>query len=296
MSDSTMSKTLRKGGLPSGKTFGGDRNTLRMVGRYLILSLVTAAVVLPVAWIVLASFKSQAELFRRPATIFPESFLLSNYTEALEQFAFLKYVRNSVVVTIGATLLTLGINSMAAFALAKYSFRGRDALFLITLGTIMIPLQIIMIPVFLVCASLGLTNSLWGLIIPPAATPTGVFLLRQYILTIPDELLDAARLDGAGEWQLFRRIILPLARPALAVVTIFSVIWRWNDFLWPLIIVQSDDLLTLQVALARFQGELVISWNYVLAMTVVSMLPVVVVFLLMQKQLVSGIASGGLKY
>ncbi len=274
----------------------GRRTAPSVLARYAALAILAAAVIFPVVWIVLASFKSQAELFRRPATIFPDGFLLSNYTDALEQFTFLKYVRNSVVVTLGATMLTLSINSMAAFALAKYSFRGRDALFLLTLGTIMIPLQIIMIPVFLVCASLGLTNSLWGLIIPPAATPTGVFLLRQYIMSIPDELLDAARLDGAGEWQVFRRIILPLARPALAVVTIFSVIWRWNDFLWPLIIVQSDDLLTLQVALARFQGELVISWNYVLAMAVVSMIPVIVVFLLMQRQLISGIASGGLKY
>jgi alpha-1,4-digalacturonate transport system permease protein len=265
------------------------------LARYAALSLGAALVLIPVGWIILSSFKSQGELFQRPPTFLPESFDLSNYTEALSQFAFLRYLRNSLIVTVGATLLTLAINSMAAFALAKYNFRGRDFLFLVTLGTIMVPLQIILIPVFLVVAQLGLVNSLWGLIIPPAATPTGVFLLRQYMLTLPDELLEAARLDGAGEWQVFWRIVLPLTWPALAVVTIFSTIWRWNDYLWPLVVVQSDEVLTLQVALARFQGELVVSWNYVLAMAVVSMLPVLIVFLIMQRQLVSGIANTGFK-
>lgn len=192
------------------------------LARYGVLAVGAAIVLIPVGWIILSSFKSQGELFQRPPTFLPESFGLQNYTEALSQFAFLKYLRNTLIVTIGATVLTLVINSMAAFALAKYNFRGRDFLFLVTLGTIMVPLQIILIPVFLVMAQLGLVNSLWGLIIPPAATPTGVFLLRQYMLTLPDELLEAARLDGAGEWQVFWRIVIPLAWPALAVVTTFS--------------------------------------------------------------------------
>ncbi|CAN5149732.1 N/A [soil metagenome] len=271
------------------------RARLGTAARYTVLIGLTVLVIVPIAWIALSSFKTRGELFLRPPTILPETFSLANYTEALSQFAFLKYLRNSLVVTVAATLLTLTINSMAAFALAKYRFKGRDVLFLVTLGTIMVPLQIILIPVFLVVAQLGLVDSLWGLIIPPAATPTGVFLLRQYMLTIPDELLEAARLDGANEWQVFRRVVLPLSLPAIAVVTIFSCIWRWNDFLWPLIVVQSDDVLTLQVALARFQGELVVSWNYVLAMTVVSMLPVVIVFLIMQRKLVTGIAATGMK-
>ena len=150
---------------------------------------------------------------------------------------------------------------MAAYALAKYNFRGRDALFLITLATIMIPLQVIFLPVYQMVSSLGMVNTLWGMIIPPAATPTGVFLLRQYMLTLPDELIEAARIDGAGEWRIFSRIILPLCRPALAVVAIFSVIWRWNDFLWPLIVAQDESIYTLPVALARFASQHVVPFN-----------------------------------
>jgi alpha-1,4-digalacturonate transport system permease protein len=133
------------------------------------------------------------------------------------------------------------------------------------------------------------------MIIPAAATPTGVFLLRQYMLTLPDDLIEAARIDGAGEFRIFLRIILPLCRPALAVVAIFSVIWRWNDFLWPLIIAQSQDLYTLPVALAQFNSQEVVPFNYILAMSVVSMIPVVIIFLVLQRQIVTGIANTGLK-
>jgi alpha-1,4-digalacturonate transport system permease protein len=159
----------------------------------------------------------------------------------------------------------------------------------------MIPLQIILIPLHQVTADLGMTNSLLGMIIPPAATPTGVFLLRQYMLTIPDDLIEAARMDGAGELRIFLRLILPLCRPALAVVTIFSVIWRWNDFLWPLVIAQSQELYTLPVALAQFNSEEVVPFNYILAMSVVSMIPVIIVFLVTQRHIVKGIAQTGLK-
>lgn len=262
---------------------------------YAALSALTIVILAPVAWVVLSSFKTQTELALRPPRPLPESFALTNYTDALSQFDFAQYVRNSVVVTIGATVLTLAINSMAAYALAKYNFRGRNTLFLITLGTIMIPLQIILIPVYQVAAQLGLVNSLWGLIIPPAATPTGVFLLRQYMLTIPDDLIHAARIDGAGELRIFVRVILPLSAAALAVVTIFSVIWRWNDFVWPLIIAQSQDKYTLPVALARFSGQEVVPFNYILAMSVVSMVPVILVFLFTQRHIMRGIASTGLR-
>lgn len=262
---------------------------------YTALIALSVLVLAPVAWVVLSSFKTRAELARRPPSALPESFALDNYTEALSQFDFTVYLKNSAIVTIAATLLTLAINSAAAYGLAKYNFRGRNLLFLVTLGTIMIPLQIILIPVYQVASQLGLVNSLWGLIIPPAATPTGVFLLRQYMLTIPDELIEAARIDGAGEFRIFLRIVLPLCTAALAVVTIFSVIWRWNDFLWPLVISQSQDKYTLPVALAQFSSQEVVPFNYILAMSVVSMIPVVLVFLVMQRHIVRGIASTGLR-
>lgn len=259
--------------------------------------LIAGAIVMliPVAWAVLSSFKNQTELALRPPTVIPLDPTIDNYAQALTSFSFLSYFKNSVIVTVAATVLTLTINSMAAFALAKYNFRGRDFLFLLTLATIMIPLQVILLPVYQVVASLGLVNSLWGLIIPPAATPTGVFLLRQYMLTIPDDLLEAARIDGASEWKIFSRIVLPLCRPALAVVAIFSIIWRWNDFLWPLIIAQDERVYTLPVALARFNGQQVIPFNLVLAMSVMTILPIVLIFLFLQRHILTGIAQTGLK-
>jgi alpha-1,4-digalacturonate transport system permease protein len=265
------------------------------VSRVTVLSTMALVVLVPIVWTFLSSFKTSSELAQRPPSLLPDSFGLDNYTTALQSFNFVVYLRNSVIVVVGATLLTLAINSMAAYALAKYNFRGRDFLFLVTLATIMIPLQVILIPVYQVTAQLGLVNTLWGLIIPTAATPTGVFLLRQYMLTIPDELIEAARIDGAGEFRIFRSVVLPLCRPALAVVAIFSVVWRWNDFLWPLVIAQDESVYTLPVAVARFAGQQVVPFNLILAMSVVSMLPVIVVFLFTQKQIVSGIATTGLK-
>ncbi len=265
------------------------------IGAYGCLVLGTAVMFLPVLWIALSSFKGLSEIYHIPPTFLPRHWIVTNYSGALVRFPFLRYLANSVTVTVTATALTLSINSMAAFALSKYRFPGRDAVFLVILGTLMIPLQVIMLPVYLVIAKLGMANSLWGIIIPPSATPTGVFLLRQYMLTIPDELLEAARIDGAGEFRVFWQVVLPLTRPALAVLTVFSVMWRWNDFLWPLIVINQDRLFTLQLGLARFRGELVTDWNYVLAMTVLSIIPVTVVFAVLQRYLVSGIATTGLK-
>jgi alpha-1,4-digalacturonate transport system permease protein len=222
-------------------------------------------------------------------------FGLENYIEGIESFNFLTYLRNSVVVTLAATFLTLLINSMAAFALSKYQFRGRNTIFLITIGTLMIPLSVILIPVFLVITEVGWVNNLLGVIVPGAATPTGVFLLRQYMLTIPDELLDSARIDGASEWRIYLQIILPLARPALAVLAIFSVMWRWNDFLWPLVVLSRNELFTLQVGLNSFQGELQTQWNLILAMTVLTLLPITLVFAFLQRYITAGIATTGMK-
>ncbi|MHB8629052.1 MAG: carbohydrate ABC transporter permease [Aggregatilineales bacterium] len=222
-------------------------------------------------------------------------FGLDNYVEGLQGFNFLTYFRNSVVITVAATLLTLLINSMSAFALSKYHFRGRNAIFLITIGTLMIPLSVILIPVFLVITEVGWNNNLLGVIVPAAASPAGVFLLRQYMLTIPDELIDAARIDGASEWRIYLQIILPLTRPALAVLAIFSVMWRWNDFLWPLIVLSHNELFTLQVGLNSFQGQLQVQWNLILAMTVLTSIPVVVIFAFLQRYITTGIATTGLK-
>jgi alpha-1,4-digalacturonate transport system permease protein len=274
---------------------GAATPTVGRILTYAVLIGLSIVVLAPVVWAVLSSFKSQTELAQTPPSPLPGALRTENYSEALGSFDFGTYLKNSTIVTVGATLLTVVINTMCAYGLAKYNFRGRNALFLVVLGTIMIPLQLIFIPVYQMAAQLGLVNSLWGLIIPPAATPTGVFLLRQYMLTIPDDLIDAARIDGAGEFRIFARIVVPLCGAAIAVVTIFSVMWRWNDFLWPLIISQDQAKYTLPVALAQFNSQLVAPFNYILAMSVVSMIPVVVIFLVLQRHIVRGVANTGLK-
>ena len=220
---------------------------------------------------------------------------VENYSQPLVERNFVLYARNSVFVTVVATIITLITNSMAAFALSKYQFRGRSAVLVLIVATLMIPLSVILVPLFSIISATGLFNTLWGVILPTVATPTGVFLLRQYMLTIPDEIIEAARMDHASEWQVYWRIVLPLTAPALAVLAIFSVVWRWNDFLWPLVVLSSQEVYTLQVGLNAYAGELNVQWHFILAMTVVTMIPVVLVFVFLQRFITAGIAGTGVK-
>jgi alpha-1,4-digalacturonate transport system permease protein len=291
-----MSKLQERATANKWSTLSGKKPpTVGAILRTSFLLFMTFVILAPVIWFVLSSFKDPTELGARPPKLFPTEWAFSNYTEAFQMYSYMRYFTNSVIVTSVATVLTLVINSMAAYAFAKYNFRGRDGLFVMTLAMIMIPLQVILIPIYLVVSSLGLVNTYWGMIIPAAATPTGVFIIRQYMLTIPDELIEAARIDGAGEFRIFARIVLPLCRPALAVVAIFSILWRWNDFLWPLLIAQKEELYTLPVALALLNGQLVVPYNVVLAMSVMSIIPVLFMFVFMQRQIVQGIAQTGIK-
>ena len=230
---------------------------------------------------------------REPVRAF--SLAVSNYIEPLRQFDFTRFLGNSVFVTVVATLITLLINSMAAYALSLYEFRGKGLAVLAVIGTLMIPITIVLVPVYLVITKLGLVNSLWAVILPGAATPTGVFLLRQYMLTLPRDLVEAARMDKASEWQIYWRIVMPLTAPALAVLGIFSVMWRWNEFLWPLAVLTKTESYTLQIGLNAFQGELQTQWHYLLAMTVVTLLPVALVFVFLQRFITTGIGSTGMK-
>jgi len=223
------------------------------------------------------------------------SLATGNYTEPLSRFAFAQFLTNSVFVTVVATLITLLINSMAAYALSVYQFKGKNAAMLMVIGTLMIPITIVLVPVYLVVTKLGLVNSLWAVILPGAATPTGVFLLRQYMLTLPRDLIEAARMDKASEWQIYWRIVMPLTLPALAVLAIFSIMWRWNEFLWPLAVLTKTEVYTLQIGLNAFQGELQTQWQYLLAMTVMTLTPVAIVFVFLQRFITTGIANTGMK-
>ncbi|HTX72187.1 MAG TPA: carbohydrate ABC transporter permease [Rectinemataceae bacterium] len=263
--------------------------------RYLLLLLFTCIFVFPIIWVLLSSFKPQSELFTYPLTIFPRHPTASNYVTAFNSGDFPRFFANSIFVSTLATVITVVINVMAGYALSKYYFRGRNVIFYAMIATLMIPLQAIMVPIFLLLKSMGLLNSLWGIIIPPAATPTGVFLARQYIHTIPNSFIEAARIDGTGEFTIFRRIIVPLAKPIVATIAIFSFMWRWNDFLWPFIVISMRKRMTLQLALANFVGQFQINWANLLAMTVVTMIPMIVVFIALQRYFVTGLTAGGIK-
>jgi len=225
-----------------------------------------------------------------------------NYSDPLTNnvrgmsFDAVKCLSNSLFVTIVATIITVLINSMAAFALSKYKFNGQIIFFIIILATLMVPASVLIVGIFKMVSVTGLNGSLWGVIIPGAATPTGVFMLRQYMLTIPDELLEAARMDAASEWSIYWKIVFPLALPAIAVLGILSIIWRWNDLILPMIAVSTTKTAyTIQLCLLDFQGEYVAQEHYRLAMTVVSLIPTTLVFVFLQRYITTGIANTGIK-
>lgn len=206
-----------------------------------------------------------------------------------------RYVYNSFFITVVATIITLIMNSMAAFALSKYRFAGSNVALVSILSTLTIPATVVLVSTYLIVAQLGLVGNLWGVILPTVATPTGVFLLRRYMLTIPDELIEAARMDHASEWRIFWRIVLPLSSPALAVVAIFSIMSRWNDFLLPLIVLNRREVYTLQLALNSFQSEFEVRYDLLLAMTTLTALPLACAFIFLQRYITTGIASTGIK-
>ncbi|QQE80244.1 carbohydrate ABC transporter permease [Alicyclobacillus sp. SO9] len=268
---------------------------LNHVGSYAVLTVFTLFFALPIYWTVISAFKPLQELFTWPPLLWPNHFTIKNFIVVLRSTDFVRYFLNSTFVTITSTIITLFLSLTSGYALAKFKFRGSTFILILILGTIMFPLEVIMIPMFQVLKDLHLYNSLWGIIIPPAATPTGVFLMRQYLLSIPNDLLEAARIDGASEWWIFLRIITPLAKPAIAVLAIFSFMWRWNDYLWPLLVISNPHKYTLGLAIANYAGEFSVNWTSLLAMTVITMIPVIVVFLSLQRFIVKGLFLSGMK-
>ena len=262
---------------------------------YVVLIVLAIGFLFPIFWVMVSSFKPAGELFTWPPALWPQNPTLDNYTGALARGNFVSYFRNTTFATIVATLLTVIINVMSGYVFAKYKFRFQGILFAMVLATLMVPLEVIMIPIFRVIVATNLFNSLWGLIIPAAASPTAVFLVRQYYKSIPDEFMEAARIDGASEFGIFLRVMLPIAKPIIAVLCIISFMWRWNDFLWPMLVIQSRNLYTIQLALASYSGEFNVDWNSLLAMSSISMIPVIIVFIILQKHIIGGIITGGVK-
>jgi len=250
----------------------------------------------PFLWMVASSVKTSAELHHVPPTWIPQTFTLDNYTTIFTKLNFPQYFVNSVIVATVVVASNLLFCSMIGYALAKLRFRGKSAVFLIVLATIMVPQTVYLVPLFVLMSNLGFVNSYPGLILPFAAQAFGVFLMRQFIQGIPDELLEAARMDGAGEFTIFWRVVLPLLGAPLATLGILIFLGSWNNFLWPLIIATSDQMYTLPVAVATFSiGQNAVDYGLLMAGSVVLIAPVLLVFLLLQRFVQQGIATTGLK-
>ncbi|WP_202911591.1 carbohydrate ABC transporter permease [Segeticoccus rhizosphaerae] len=261
------------------------------------LGLIVASllVLLPVIWMILASFRPESEIVRHPGELFPIHPTLSNYQGVVTQIPFARQFVNTVIFAGGVTLLSLFFDSMMAYALARLEFPGRKWIFIAVLLFLMIPYQVTMIPVYQLVAHLGLINTFPGLIIPRATNAFGIFFLRQFFIGIPASLDEAARIDGASEWRIYARIILPLSKPALLTLALFHFMFNWNDLLWPLVFTTSTDMETLPAGLALFTGEHVVQYGLVSAGATLAMLPMIIAFILVQRRFIEGIATTGLK-
>lgn len=262
---------------------------------YVGLLAVAAVMLFPFLWMISTSVTSDAQLFVTPPQFVPSPLVPQNYARVAEAFPILAFLRNSLIVASISTVLQLATSAMGAYAFARLSFRGRDALFLVYLATLMVPLQVTIVPLFIEMRFLGFVNSYPGLILPGIASAFGTFLLRQAFLGLPREIEEAAFIDGASHFTVFRRIVLPLSGPALAAFAIFAFMASWNSFLWPLIVTSSLDLATLPVGLSNLQGRYSTAWNLVMAGATVSVIPIVLVYLAAQRHVIRGVALSGLK-
>ena len=276
------------------RSWPGEMTTAQLVTQILLV-LAAAVALIPVIWTVLSSLKSNDTIFAVPMRWLPDSLHWNNYIDAFEVAPFGRYFLNSAIVAAAVTATTVFFGAMAGYGFSKFRFPGRDLVFGLILVTFMIPFPVIMIPLFVLVRNFGWVNTYWGLIIPGALTGFAVFMMRQFIQAIPSELIDAARIDGAGELRIFLTMVLPLARPALATLGILTFLESWNNLLWPLIVIQSDEMETIPLGLTKFST--LYSSNYVqmLAMAVIASLPVLVVFVIGRRQIINSLMLSGIK-
>jgi multiple sugar transport system permease protein/alpha-1,4-digalacturonate transport system permease protein len=251
--------------------------------------------VFPIYWMLATAVRPHTEIFDAVVPLLPSRVTWDAFVAIWRGHPLLTWIWNSSFIAVAGVTITVFINLLCGFTFAKYRFFGRNVLFFAILGALMMPIQVILVPEFLITSWLGLLNTHWGVILPRAAEAFGIFMVRQFMVSIPDELLEAARLDGAGEWSIFLRIVLPLSRPVIAVLVIFTFMWRWNDFAWPLVVLTDQSMFTLPLGLNLLRGDVNPDWGNIMAMALVALLPMLVIFLAFQRQLIQGIASTGLK-
>jgi multiple sugar transport system permease protein len=271
------------------------RERVRVVGYNALLFVAALLAAGPLLWMVSASLMSPGEANTSPPPLVPRDPSLEHYRTLFSSYNLGRYFLNSLGIALGGTVLAVLITGMAGYAFAKLRFRGREPLFKALLAGMVIPGQVAMLPMFILLREMGLINTLFGAMIPVLAPIYGIFLVRQYALSIPDDLLDAARLDGASEFRIFRSVVLPALRPVLATLGVFTFLSAWNDFMWPLIVLSDDAKYTLPVALANLAGEHVQDVELMMAGALVTVLPVFLAFLFLQRYYIQGIMAGSVK-
>ncbi len=281
------------GRAPSESSRHGDLPVRVLLYSLLIIGAIMS--LLPMVWMVSASLMPSGEASTYPPRFFPSRVTLDHYVDLFTRLNLGRYLLNSAFVAFVVTLSSLAINSMAGYAFAKLRFRGRDRLFRVLSTGLVLPVQVAMLPLFLLLKNLGMINTYWGVIIPGLASIFGIFLVRQYALAIPDEMLDAARVDGASEFRIFRSIVVPGIVPILATLAIWTFLATWNDFMWPLIVLSDESRYTLPVALANLAGEHVQDTELMMAGSVITVVPVMLVFLFLQRYYIQGVMSGSVK-
>jgi len=271
---------------------------LRRIGLGILYSLFTLVAIiftLPFFLMLSNAFKTSAEIVRIPPTLIPRDPTLSAFRTVLEEAPYVRWFGNSLLVSISVTLMVLLTSSLAGYIFAKFEFPGRNLIFVLLLATMMVPFPVLLIPSYLVVNKLGLINSLWALIIPGVASAFGIFLMRQFIAGIPNDLIEAARLDGASEWAIYARIVVPLARAPMAALGIFTFLAAWNDYLWPLIVINDQEKSTLPLALTFFNSQHAQRYDLVMAAAAMAVIPVIIVFVIFQRQIVNALVLAGLK-
>jgi multiple sugar transport system permease protein len=265
-------------------------------GLRLVAAIAVSIVLLfPLYWMVVVAFSSKQELLSRDLRLWPREFTVDNFTKVFDTFPTVTWFGNSVVVAVFVTALTVVVNLLAGYAFARLKFRGSNVLFLLALSTLMLPVQVIMVSQFKLVTELGIYGTYWAVILPTAATAFGIFLARQFIIGIPEEIIEAARVDGAGQFRVFAQIVLPLCKPLIAVLILLTFLSTWNDFAWPLIALKESELYTLPIGLLFLKGQYGTDYGAIMALALVSVLPMIIVFLVFQRYFVQGFARSGIK-
>ena len=259
------------------------------------LFIVVVLYIFPLLWFVLSSFKPGSELFAYPLSVLPENPTLANYEAAWDSLDFIRYFGNTLFSSVVTTVLTVFASATCGYAFAKYDQKWLSFFFICIIATTMLPTEVIMNPVFIIIRELGLYDSLAGIIIPSINTATGIFMFRTFFVSVPDDLIESARIDGASDGQIFAKIMFPIAKPVILTLSIFSFQWRWNDYIWPLIVLNNPKNYTLQVALRGLVGAENINWNILIAASVVSIIPLLLVFIVFQRYITDTNATTGLK-